>query len=338
MKIFKTGVIIIMGILLSLDCKAQDLHYSQFYNSPLNLNPALTGVFNGDQRFNTSLRDQWRYVPVPWTTFSAAYDRKLEFGNNERNLFGIGGNFNYDRQGASRLNLTSLNVAGSYSRVIKAHHILTGGLLLGISNRGFNPNDLTWDRQWDGDAFNPNDPSGENFDSERVTFLETGLGVNYRLQKSSRTKLDAGVGVYHLIEPATTFYNTDDKKLPKHYTLSAIGSVKLFDPLDIELHFLQQLQEEYIETVFGGIAKIYVSQKRGKEIQLHAGIGYRTAKSFIPTLAVQYNAWYVSLSYDFDDTELNQLLNSNMGGPEIHVRYIITNVKPLDDRKVCPIY
>ena len=338
MKIFKTSVIILIAFFLTKDSMTQDLHYSQFYNSPMNLNPALTGIFNGDHRFTASLRDQWRYVPVPWTTFSAAYDRKLDIGSNDKNLFGIGGNFNYDRQGASRLNLTSLNVAGSYSRVLNTNNIITGGLLLGIATRGFNPNDLTWDRQWNGDSFNPNDPSGENFDAERVTFLETGLGANYRLQKSTRTKLDVGVGVYHLIEPSTTFYNTDDKKLPKHFTLSGVGSVKLFNPLDIEVHFLQQLQEEYRETVFGGLAKIYISQKRGKEIQLHAGLGYRTAESFIPTLALQYNSWYVSMSYDFDDTELNQLLNSNRGGPEIHVRYIITNVKPLDDRKVCPIY
>ena len=30
---------------------SQDLHYSQFYNAPLVISPALTGIFNGDQRF-----------------------------------------------------------------------------------------------------------------------------------------------------------------------------------------------------------------------------------------------------------------------------------------------
>ena len=29
---------------------AQDIHFSQFYSSPLNLNPALTGVMNCNQR------------------------------------------------------------------------------------------------------------------------------------------------------------------------------------------------------------------------------------------------------------------------------------------------
>ena len=54
--------------------QGQDLHYSQFYNSPQNINPALTGVFNVDHRYMVSMRDQWRFVPVPWFTMSGAYD------------------------------------------------------------------------------------------------------------------------------------------------------------------------------------------------------------------------------------------------------------------------
>jgi hypothetical protein len=55
---------------------AQDIHYSQFYNSPLNINPAKTGIFNGDKRINLSHRNQWRSI-VPWTTFTASYDQKF---------------------------------------------------------------------------------------------------------------------------------------------------------------------------------------------------------------------------------------------------------------------
>lgn len=336
-NLYLQSIVVILSLSYLGTVFGQDLHYSQFYNSPLNLNPAQTGIFNGDQRFSISLRDQWRYVPVPWTTFSAAYDYKI-LPDNEKNIFAIGFNFNYDQQGASKLNLSGLNVSGSYSRVLNRHNIVTAGAVLGFASRGFRLDDLTWDSQWDGVSFNPNAGSGENFDLRRVNFLETSLGFNYRLQKDERTKVDFGIGADHIYRPSADFYNNDSKRLPTHIALSAIGSVKLIDALDIQLHILRQIQDEYREMVYGGLAKIYLSQQRGKETQVHVGLGYRTAKSFIPTVALQFQSWYVGLSFDFDDTELNQVLNSNRGGPEIHVRYIITKVKPLEDRKVCPIY
>jgi hypothetical protein len=65
------------GLLFSAGSYAQDLHFSQFYNAPLNLNPGLTGVFSGDLRFGANYREQWASVPVPYLTFSAAFDQKL---------------------------------------------------------------------------------------------------------------------------------------------------------------------------------------------------------------------------------------------------------------------
>lgn len=316
---------------------SQDIHYSQFYNSPLNLNPANTGLFKGDQRFMLSYRDQWRFVPVPWLTFSAAYDQKIFPKNSDKYFFGVGGNFNYDKQGSSNLNLASLNLSGSYTRILSAHHIITAGLLVGLDSRAFNPDNLTWDKQWDGVAYDPNLPSQENFDLKRLFFIETGAGINYRLQQDSRTKLDIGIGAYHLVEPKTNFYDIENQKLPRHYTLSAVGTIKVAGPIDIQLHGLRQIQGEYGETVFGGLAKIYLSQARGKETELHIGMGYRTAGSYIPTLALEYKNWYVGINYDIDKTEFNQIL-SNKGGPEVHVRYIIQKVRPMNIRKNCPIY
>jgi len=219
------------------------------------------------------------------------------------------------------------------------NHIVSAGLTLGFASRGFNSQTLTWDKQWDGDIFNGSLPSGESFsDLERINFLESGVGFNYRYQKDSRTNFDAGISSLHLIRPKQSFYGSSSVKLPRRISISAIGNIKIVNSFDIQVHALHQLQGEYRETLFGGLGKIYLSQKRGKEVQVHVGLGYRTAKSLIPTMAIQYNNIYASLSYDVDTNEFNQILNSNKGGPEIHVRYIIANVKSLKEVKVCPIY
>ncbi|MFZ1751788.1 MAG: PorP/SprF family type IX secretion system membrane protein [Saprospiraceae bacterium] len=334
--------LVVLGMLFFVSfskINAQDLHYSQFYNAPQNINPALTGVFNGDHRYVVSMRDQWRFVPVPWFTMSGAYDRKLYILKGDHHFLGGGISLNHDRQGDASLNLTSLNLNAAYHRILTPHHIVSGGLTLGVASRGFNSQTLTWDKQWDGEVFNSALPTGESFANfERIVFIETGLGLNYRYQKDNRTYLDAGISGLHLVKPNTAFYDPAVSKLPQRFTYNVVGQAKLTEKLDLQLHVLHQVQGPYNETVFGGLAKIHVNQKRGKEIQLHAGMGYRTAQSLIPTLAIQYNNIYAGLSYDIDTNQFNDILRSNKGGPEIHVRYIIAHVKSLKLAKVCPIY
>jgi type IX secretion system PorP/SprF family membrane protein len=336
MKKYNFHLIVAFIFCLS-DAFGQDLHYSQFYNSPLNLNPAQTGIFNGDKRFNLSFRDQWRFVPVAWTTFSLAYDFK-KYLADDKHFLGLGGNLNYDRQGDSKLTLTGLNLAGSYTRSLNSSNLLSGGLMLGVNGRGYNTTNLTWDKQWNGVAFNSGINSGEKFDVRRVILFELASGLNYRYQRSERTKVDIGIGAYHLHQPTTTFYNSPNEELPLHMTYSLIGSMELMKNLDIQINGLHQAQEEYKETIIGGLAKLYINQKRGKETQVHVGLGYRTAGSIIPTFAVQFNEWYGSFSYDLDNNNFNDISSSNRGGPEFHLRYIIKNVRPLSTRKNCPIY
>lgn len=328
----------LVNFLILSKLQGQDLHYSQFYNSPQNYNPAQVGMFAGDHRFIFSLRDQWRFVPVPWFTMSGAYDRRFEIGKSGKQFIGGGVNFNYDFQGTSRLNLTALNLSGSYQILLSKKHIVGAGLLLGFATRGFNFGDLTWDKQWNGDSFDPNLPTGENFDAQRVTFLENAVGLNYRFQQSSRTYADLGGAMYHVLQPAANFYDVDNTKLPRHLSLTGIVNVKVLSKLDVQAHGLYQNQGEYKEIIYGGLLKYHLNDKPGKVFQIHAGLGYRTAKSLFPTLAIQYNEIYASFSYDIDRNEFNRVLNSNRGGPELHVRYVITNVKPLNEHKACPIY
>ncbi len=342
---FRTvGQIFLIIFLINISVKGQDIHYSQFYNSPLNLNPANTGVFNGDERFMASYKSQARAVPVPWTTFSGQYDRKFYLGNSDNSFISGGVLFNYDKQGLSRLNLTNINFLGSYTRIINKRNLITGGLGLGFATRGLSLTSLSWDRQWDGDAYDPTLPSGENTDMDRVSFLENSIGLNYRYQITSRTNFDFGLGVYHFIEPKVAFFQADDVKLPRRLNLNFRGTYEVHPKLDIQGHALGQFQGAYDEYLFGLLGKIYIQEQRGKEFNLHVGLGLRTTKiadkatnTLIPTIAIEFNRYYGSFSYDVQSFD-HDGTRVNLGGPELHFRYIITHVKPLKQFKICPIF
>ncbi|MBL0025510.1 MAG: PorP/SprF family type IX secretion system membrane protein [Saprospiraceae bacterium] len=334
LRIFISTILVFNFVLNS---NAQDLHYSQFYNSPQNVNPAMTGVFNGDHRFILSHRGQWRFVPVSWTTYSGSYDRNITPYNSQKIFYGLGLNLNYDRQGDSKLNLLNVGINGALHGKLNERNILSLGLGLGFASSGFDTKSLRWDKQWNGDIFDTGLPSQEAFQStERTSFFETGMGINYLYQKSSRTNLDLGIAALHLIEPEVAFYGDKPTKLARRYTFSAVGNVELTDKVDIQLHFLHQIQGEYDETVLGGLGKLHLNQNRGKELQLHFGLGYRTSGSFIPTVALQYNEWYAGFNLDVDRTSYNKTLNTSRGAYELHLRYIIKNVKPFRFKN-CPI-
>ncbi len=337
-KIFYTLLAVFSIFIIKIEkTTAQDFHYTQFYNSPLNLNPALTGVFNGDQRFIGSFRQQWAKINESWMTVGGSYDTKLRPKKSSKGFFGVGAQFNYDIDGLSKLNLANLNLSGSYSYALNKSNILTGGLTLGFASRGFNEKALSWDEQWNGSAYVANDPSGEGFDASRVNILESAVGLNYRWQKSTRTKIDLGAGLFHLTSPKADYYNAEGQRLPRRLSLYAIANVQLTQFLDVQVQAINQSQEEYGETLFGGLLKFYLSQKSGGNAQLHLGLGYRTSESLYPTIAVQWGDWYAGLSYDVDLSPFNTH-TSKAGGPELHVRYIISKVKPLAARKACPIF
>ncbi len=325
-------------LLLVGSLSGQDLHYSQFYNSPLNVNPAKTGIFNGDKRVNLSYRSQWRSVPVPWTTFSGSFDRKIYPRHNDGHFFAVGALFNYDLQGElTDINLTNIDVTGSWTKVINENNLFTVGALIGYATRGFDSKSLTFDSQWNGVSFDPTLSSNENFNTERVSFLETGLGLNYRWQKSKRTKLDIGLGGYHVLEPNVA-YNTDDHvNLPRRFSLTGIGSFQLTQKFDVQLNALYQFQGDYNESIFSALGKFHVNQNRGKELEFHAGVGWRSGKSLFPIVAVQFKQMYFSLNYDIDLTDFGSIHDQRRPTSfEMHFNYIIADVKR--KIKVCPIY
>lgn len=316
---------------------AQDIHYSQFYNAPLVLNPANTGIFNGDKRINLSYKDQWRSVPVPWQTFTGSYDQKFYPDNSDDHFFSGGITFNYDRQGVSKLSTSNFNLNGSYTRILNENNLLTFGVALGYATRGFDSQELTWDRQWNGTALERGLSTGEvDLNADRVSFFENAIGANYRWQKSSRTKIDIGASVFHLIEPKVAFFASDDITLEKRVTLTAIGSFQLTESFDIQLHGLAQFQGGPSEQIIGALGKFYLDNTPGSEWQLHAGLGFRTKKALVPTVAIQHKNLYVSASYDIGLSELER--EHSGGGIEIHFRYIWASPPSPKRVKVCPIF
>ena len=84
-------IVCICALLASQLVNAQDPHFSQFFASPLTLNPAFTGKFSGTWRLAANHRDQWPSIPKAYVTTSASLDfpiLKSKIPDND--VFGVG--------------------------------------------------------------------------------------------------------------------------------------------------------------------------------------------------------------------------------------------------------
>lgn len=340
MKYSYISIAVILGcLMLSQRTIAQDIHYSQAHNSVLNINPALTGIFNQDIRLSANYRHQWYTVPVSYMTFTGAYDQKFHKPGNEFGFFSGGVLFNYDQAGDSRLTMLQLSLSGSYTFILNKNNLLTIGLQAGGSNRHFSDQQLKWDSQFNGFLYDPS-LAGENFDFMNLYYFSSGTGINYRWQKSDRTKFDLGFASYNITAPKNKFYEDTDYKIPARFSGVFQSSFKLTEPLDLMVHGLGQFQGYSYEIVPALLVRLHLNQKAGKRFSLDLGaIGRYSGEwdAVAPTIGFNINSFKAELSYDINLSDFIEATN-RYGGPEISIQYFITHVKPLAGFKTCPIF
>jgi type IX secretion system PorP/SprF family membrane protein len=330
---------------------AQDIHFSQFYNAPMNLNPALTGVFGGDVRFMGNYRSQWRSVPVDYLTFTAAVDMNFIRKTYKKGFFAGGAAFNYDQAGASKLNLTSLGLSGSYVRQLSDRSFVSVGAQLAAGQRAFKIGDLRFDNQYDDTrgGYDPTLPTGEDYLNDNNLFFDLSAGVNFRLQSlknselvdrlDKRNRLDVGIGLFHLNRPNQSFYDEQEKSLPMRLSPYMLGTLMLGKSFDLVGSATTQFQSPYREFLVGLGGKLHIDRKLGNQIAVQLGVGYRfneVGDAVIPGIEISYNGWQAGFTYDINVSNFNVATNRR-GGPEFSIRYIIRKVRPLPDFKICPL-
>jgi type IX secretion system PorP/SprF family membrane protein len=335
----KNKVILFLLFCVPVFVQAQDIHYSQFNASPQNLNPAQTGLFDGDWRFVGNYRSQWSAIPVPYKTFSLAGDTRLKT-KMLNDVPGLGLQINNDKSGDSRFGTTQIFLSGAYIKKLTkdSAHFLSIGIQPGITTKSFNVNALTFDNQYDGDSYNAAIASGENFAKTRITYFDMGAGIAYLWRKTNRTKINFGISAFHLNRPKQSFFNNDEIRLDIKTTVSAIGQIPVSAKLDVLPSFMYQHQGKFHETLMGVFGKYYLKPVNGTETAVSLGGFYRLKDAFILAANMDYRNFNVGISYDVNTSKLKEATNRR-GGFEISVIYIFRKLVPFVAKKrVCPIY
>ncbi|MBL7828648.1 MAG: PorP/SprF family type IX secretion system membrane protein [Saprospiraceae bacterium] len=348
-KLLHFRLLVSLVLMLTLgSSQAQDIHFSQFGSSPLNLNPANAGVFGGDMRFVGNYRNQWRSVPVPYTTFSGSVENKIYWAKAKYDRFLTGSLLiNYDRQGSLHLTSLLVGIPVSATFPIGKSSFLTLGVTPAFGQRAFNTNKLSFDAQWQDCIYDPSAPFREDqlFLSQNLKYFDLSAGGNLRMQsKGKRTRFDIGAALHHLNRPYHDFWSV---------TLANPGNVRLYDKLaihvngliqvagnfDLMVQGLYQSQGTYREIVYGAGLRMHLNRQTYRETAIQIGVDYRQRynDALIPRLDFLYRAWQLGLSYDMNSFSDAELVTNGRGGLELSLIYRLYRVKPIPTFKSCQI-
>ncbi|MGZ4116433.1 MAG: PorP/SprF family type IX secretion system membrane protein [Bacteroidia bacterium] len=335
----KNKIILFLFLLCVGIVHSQDIHYSQFNASPQNLNPAQTGLFNGDWRFAGNFRSQWSVIPVPYRTFSIASDTRLKT-NLKNDAVAAGVVINTDKSGDSKFTTTQIYLSGSYIKKLNkdSTQFLSIAVQPGIASKSFNVNALTFDNQFNGDNYDPTLGSGENFPKTRMTYFDLGGGLAYLYKKNQRMQASIGVSALHLNSPKQSFFNNDAIRLDVKTSVNGFVELPVSEQLDVMPTVLYQQQGKFHETVVGLFGKYYLKPVDGITTAVSLGGFYRVQDAFILVANMDYRNFNVGVSYDMNTSKLIAATN-HRGGFELSVIYIFKKVAPfIAKQRVCPIY
>lgn len=335
----KTGILWLI-ILCTMDSYAQDIHFSQYAASPLNLNPALTGFFNGSVRAFLNHRNQWASVTVPYLTFSGGFDLQLFTNKYKRNAFGVGIVANADRAGDSKFGTIQGMLSLSYMQSLDRSNtnLLSFGISAGLAQRTIDYTKLFFDKQFNGYYFDPSMYNSENFQVNSFLFYDINAGVYWNYRWADNQTIDAGIAVYHINTPGQSLLKNNDIKLARKWVFFANPNIGLGDKFDLIPAIMLSVQGTYTEVIYGFKTLFSKDKKYYERTTFGIGVYSRHNDALIISADMEYKGFTIGLSYDVNYSDLNKASNYK-GGYEISLQYLYSQRKHKRSKEIpCPIF
>lgn len=308
---------------------AQDFHLSQYEASPMLLNPAMTGMFNGDLRAVLHYRSQWSsIISNPFQSSAISLDTRF-------NQIGFGGYISNTTAGINRYSSTTIALSGNYDYKFSGnphHHIAIGTQIGGIF-KSINLNTITFEDQYDpanGGSFI--NPTGESFHSASTFLPEVNAGfLYYYTNTNKKVNPFIGFSTQHLTQPNESLIGTESF-LPMRHNGHAGVKVHINKKFQFLTHALYMKQGNVDEIMFSWVGYSYFEKN---DISFSYGLTRRTNNdAVIVQMGVKYKKFQYRISYDLNTSNL-QTVSNGRGGFEISLVYINSKVNPLPIR-TCP--
>lgn len=319
--------------------KGQDLHFSQFFNSPLTTNPANTGFIpDADYRLGAHFRNQFSNImSAPYKTISAFADFQVMRNQLENGWLGLGAVVLSDVAGAGSLRSTKVYGSLAYHQMLGNSSLLSAGFNLGWANKRVDQTNLKYPDQFDGKFFDNNLPTSVVLSDNNVSYFDMQVGMNYAFFPREDIYINGGYSVHHVNKPKETFFNdnSSDGTIPMRHIGFVNAILKVAPNVIINPNIYYTNQARASELTGGLNANFNLSEAGEK--QFIAGLYYRYKDAFVPMVGFQLNNIRFTFSYDATASGLNNF-NHYRGASEFNV--IKNGFYPdnVDRQSLCPTF
>lgn len=332
-KLFCTFLVFVVAV----QAYAQDPNFSQFFVSPLTLNPALTGKFDGSFRVAGNYRNQWPTINNAFTTYTASIDANI-LPNRipEFDQFGIGAMAFKDQSGNGVLQNTFLGVSTAYHKALdeNGYHQLGLGFQGTYVNKRLDITKVKFADQLTANGFTG--VTSEIFTQNQinVTYFDMNLGVFYNGTSNGENNFYLGASMYHVNRPRESFRG-GNYLLDSRLTIQAGGMVPLAEYNGLHFSAMHSRQANAVNTQIGGAYMLGLNQDESNPTNLYLGSWFRFGDAIIPYVGLEFGEFRIGATYDVNVSSLKPASNMR-GGMEFSLIYTRRPTDPNAKKLNCP--
>lgn len=310
---------LLLALVMAGSANAQDIHFSQFAETPLYRNPALAGIVKGDVRVQAVFRTQWNSIANAYKTGSVNMEYKTAVGQGD-DFLTVGLLMFYDKAGATALTSTHIMPALNFHKSIsnERNMYLSAGFMAGVVQRRLDASKITTNNQYDGLG------TGENFSASQYSYLDgsAGLSFNSGIGENPDDNLVVGIAYHHFTRPKNSFFNDESVRTSPKLVFSADLKFSLGESSSITVQADHSSQGNYKETIGGLMFGLkFGAYTESPDYAIHGGLFMRLNDALIPTIKLDYHPFSAALSYDVNISKL-KTSSYGRGGFEFSLTYI----------------
>ena len=310
---FILTAIVLLILAMPMIGKAQDPHFSQYFSSPMTLNPALIGKGVDAGRLLVDLRSQWwgSTGTSPYNTETVSYEQRLaaqKLNNNNNLSFGLMMLTDQSNSGILQNNYFTGGFAYNQALDGAGNSMLGAGLSVTYANRLLNPDMFQFQTQFGSMGFQRSIPSNDPVSLQSNKYWDINAGVHYSMRMNEKIGWNIGASMYHLTSPTEGVYSNNRYQIDPRYNVQA--GMQFYFADHSELHISGIYESQYGNTIYtlGAVYKIKVQSDALETVNI--GVWNRFNDALYPYLALEGKKWIIGMSYDVVTSNIKTIYNS----------------------------
>ncbi|HKC67471.1 MAG TPA: PorP/SprF family type IX secretion system membrane protein [Bacteroidia bacterium] len=334
----KKRYLIFFSIILFLQKSfAQDIHFSQYFSTPLTISPSNTGNYVGDYRVMGNFRTQWKEVAKPYTTESIGGDKNF-YIRNEKISAGL---LIINDKSGGNLQVNKIQASLAWHKTLgkNTFHI---GIQPGLTLKNINSNETFPDQfDWNSGQFNGTMPNNETNLTYRLHYFDLNWGVGYDRKLTSKVEVFISYAMFHVNSPKETFLSNSNTLAPRN-VLSLGTTWYALPKITIQPSLCMMGTDKASEFLFG--SRFFYSLDKDYSINKAVFVGVygrqgfaNLTDAFFAVLGANWKNYYTGISYDFNISQLKTASNYR-GAFEVSFIYTGLSTRLIKSQIPCDRY